>query len=90
MRRFFWRPGSVGIDICDLRTPLASANWDCAIYVAFQASTADAFEACRYIVDSIKERVPIWKKEHYLQEPGGLILPKTLDEPRISRLSRDD
>ena len=25
---------------------------------------ADAFEACRRIIDRIKERVPIWKREH--------------------------
>jgi len=24
---------------------------------------ADAFEACRYIIDTLKEEVPIWKKE---------------------------
>ncbi len=24
-----------------------------------------AFEACRYIIDETKARVPIWKKEHY-------------------------
>jgi molybdopterin synthase catalytic subunit len=24
-----------------------------------------AFEACKYIIDTIKERVPIWKKEIY-------------------------
>ncbi len=24
---------------------------------------ADAFEACRYVIDRIKEEVPIWKKE---------------------------
>lgn len=24
-----------------------------------------AFEACRYIIDEAKARVPIWKKEHY-------------------------
>ncbi|QJW88810.1 molybdenum cofactor biosynthesis protein MoaE [Spirosoma taeanense] len=27
------------------------------------AHRADAFEACRYIIDTIKETVPIWKKE---------------------------
>jgi molybdopterin synthase catalytic subunit len=26
---------------------------------------AEAFEACRYIIDETKARVPIWKKEHY-------------------------
>jgi molybdopterin synthase catalytic subunit len=24
----------------------------------------EAFDACRYIIDSIKEKVPIWKKEY--------------------------
>ena len=24
-----------------------------------------AFDACRYIIDETKARVPIWKKEHY-------------------------
>jgi molybdopterin synthase catalytic subunit len=26
---------------------------------------AEAFEACRYAIDSLKARVPIWKKEFY-------------------------
>ncbi len=26
---------------------------------------AEAFEACRFIIDQIKHRVPIWKKEFY-------------------------
>ena len=25
----------------------------------------EAFEACRYIIDQLKVRLPIWKKEHY-------------------------
>jgi len=29
------------------------------------AHRADAFEASRYIIDEVKARVPIWKKEHY-------------------------
>lgn len=29
---------------------------------------AEAFEACRYIIDEVKLRVPIWKKEFYLDE----------------------
>jgi len=24
-----------------------------------------AFDACRYVIDEVKARVPIWKKEHY-------------------------
>jgi molybdopterin synthase catalytic subunit len=26
---------------------------------------AQAFEACRFAIDTLKERVPIWKKEHF-------------------------
>jgi len=27
---------------------------------------AAAFDACRYIIDEVKSRLPIWKKEHYV------------------------
>ncbi|GAB4046466.1 molybdenum cofactor biosynthesis protein MoaE [Spirosoma litoris] len=30
------------------------------------AHRADAFDACRYIIDTIKQTVPIWKKEVFL------------------------
>jgi molybdopterin synthase catalytic subunit len=30
------------------------------------AHRAEAFEACRYIIDQAKVRLPIWKKEHYV------------------------
>ena len=26
---------------------------------------AQAFEACRFAIDTLKETVPIWKKEHF-------------------------
>jgi len=28
----------------------------------------EAFKACRYLIDEIKHRVPIWKKEYYISE----------------------
>ncbi|MGV3723191.1 MAG: molybdenum cofactor biosynthesis protein MoaE [Actinomycetota bacterium] len=33
------------------------------IVVAACAHRGDAFEACRYAIDTLKERVPIWKRE---------------------------
>lgn len=27
---------------------------------------AESFEACRYVIEEIKKRSPIWKKEHYI------------------------
>lgn len=29
------------------------------------AHRAEAFEACRWLIDTLKERVPIWKRERY-------------------------
>lgn len=29
------------------------------------AHRKEAFEACRFLIDSVKARVPIWKREHY-------------------------
>jgi adenylyltransferase/sulfurtransferase len=40
---------------------------DCAVWVGAIASHRDeAFRACRYVIDEVKHRLPIWKKEHYL------------------------
>jgi molybdopterin synthase catalytic subunit len=37
-----------------------------AVWVAVSAAhRGAAFEACRFAIDQVKERVPIWKKEHY-------------------------
>ena len=39
---------------------------DIAVWIAVTAGHRDAaFEACRYIIDETKARMPIWKKEHY-------------------------
>ena len=39
---------------------------DCAVWVGVSAAhRGAAFDACRYIIDEIKNRLPIWKKEHY-------------------------
>ena len=40
---------------------------DCAVIVCVSAAHRDAaFDACRYIIDQTKTRLPIWKKEHYV------------------------
>ncbi len=37
------------------------------------AHRGEAFEACRYIIDEVKHRVPIWKKEHYQSGDSGWV-----------------
>lgn len=37
-----------------------------AVWVGASAAHRDAaFDACRYVIEEIKRRVPIWKKEYY-------------------------
>ena len=35
------------------------------IVVATSGHRDQSFKGCRYIIDEVKVRVPIWKKEHY-------------------------
>ncbi|MCQ9155707.1 molybdenum cofactor biosynthesis protein MoaE [Acidomonas methanolica] len=40
---------------------------DLAVWIGVSAPHRDAaFRACRFIIDEIKKRLPVWKKEHYL------------------------
>src|ERR1700733_15254099 len=45
-----------------------------AVWVGVSARhRQEAFLACRYIIDEVKHRVPIWKKEHYLSGDSGWV-----------------
>lgn len=47
---------------------------DVAVWVGAAAAHRDeAFRACRYVIDEVKHRVPIWKKEHYLSGDSGWV-----------------
>jgi len=42
-----------------------------AVWIGVAAGHRDAaFTACRAVIDEIKARVPIWKREHYLETPA--------------------
>lgn len=43
--------------------------------VAASAHRAPAFEACRYVIEEVKRRVPIWKKEFYADGSVGWVDP---------------
>jgi adenylyltransferase/sulfurtransferase len=47
---------------------------DLAVWVGVSAHHRDeAFAACRFIIDEVKHRVPIWKKEHYVNGDSGWV-----------------
>lgn len=52
----------------------ALAIGDCAVWVGVSAAhRGAAFDACRYIIDEVKQRVPIWKKERYRAGHSGWV-----------------
>jgi adenylyltransferase/sulfurtransferase len=52
----------------------ALAIGDVAVWVGVAARhRAEAFAACREIIDEIKHRLPIWKKEHYEGGDSGWV-----------------
>jgi len=54
----------------------ALAIGDLAVWVGVSAAHRDAaFAACRYIIDEVKQRVPIWKNEHYASGESGWLHP---------------
>jgi molybdopterin synthase catalytic subunit len=47
---------------------------ECAVWIGVASAHRDeAFKACRYIIDQIKLRLPIWKKEHYVNGDSGWV-----------------
>jgi molybdopterin synthase catalytic subunit len=53
---------------------------DVAVAVAAaSAHRAQAFEACRYVIEEVKRRVPIWKKEYYADGTVGWVDPTRAD-----------
>ena len=49
-----------------------------AVWVGVSAAHRDAaFAACRYIIDEVKSRVPIWKHERYAEGDAGWLHPES-------------
>lgn len=47
---------------------------ECAVWIGVASAHRDeAFKACRYIIDEIKVRLPVWKKEHYANGDSGWV-----------------
>ena len=49
----------------------------------------EAFAACRYIIDEVKHRVPIWKKEHYVDGDSGWVNCERCAQPSAHEHEKD-
>ncbi|MFC6838991.1 molybdenum cofactor biosynthesis protein MoaE [Xanthomonas theicola] len=67
-------------DILDLRCVHRIgelAIGDLAVWVGVVSAHRDAaFGACRYVIDEVKVRVPIWKHERYREGDAGWLHPQ--------------
>ncbi|WHZ19118.1 MAG: Molybdopterin synthase catalytic subunit MoaE [Rhodanobacteraceae bacterium] len=49
---------------------------DVAVWAGVSAGhRGAAFDACRYVIDEVKARVPIWKREHYVDGASDWLHP---------------
>ncbi len=49
---------------------------------------AESFDACRHVIEEIKKRAPVWKKEHYVDGesawlPGHSLVAAALEEETV-------
>jgi len=62
-----------------------------AVWVGVSARhRAEAFAACRYIIDEVKHRVPIWKKEHYENGDSGWVNCERCAAPSVDHSAHAD
>jgi molybdopterin synthase catalytic subunit len=52
--------------VCIHREGLLELSEVAVIVCVSSPHRGEAFDACRYIIDETKTRLPIWKKEHYV------------------------
>ncbi len=54
--------------VVEHRIGIVEVGQPTVVVAVSSAHRGDAFEAARYLIDELKVRAPIWKKEHW---PGG-------------------
>lgn len=59
------------------RTGLLEVGDTAVAVVAAGAHRAEAFEACRHVIEELKRRVPIWKREFYADGTEAWVEPRS-------------
>jgi molybdopterin synthase catalytic subunit len=57
------------------RTGMLEVGEVAVAVAAAGAHRGEAFEACRYVIEELKRRVPIWKREYYADGSVGWVEP---------------
>ena len=67
-----WRGVRVALRHRVGRVPVGEAS---IAIVAAAPHRAEAFEACRHIIEAVKRRLPIWKKEYHIDGTAAWVDP---------------
>jgi molybdopterin synthase catalytic subunit len=67
--------GDGGSVVCEHRVGTLAVGEASVAIAAAHPHRAPAFDACRYVIEQIKRRVPIWKREHYVDGTRGWVDP---------------
>jgi molybdopterin synthase catalytic subunit len=57
-----WSPSRI---VCEHRVGALTLGDASVVIAASHPHRAEAFEACRYVIEELKKRLPVWKREHY-------------------------
>jgi molybdopterin synthase catalytic subunit len=57
------------------------------VIAALSPHRADAFAACRYAIERVKQIVPIWKREHF--EGGEMWLEGAIADPHDDKARQE-
>ncbi len=57
------------------------------IVAAAHPHRAQAFDACRQVIEEIKRRVPVWKREHYVDGTREWVDPTRVDPTRPAEVA---
>lgn len=64
---------------------------DMAVWVGVSAAhRGEAFDACRFIIDAVKHRLPIWKKEYYADGDSGWVNCERCAHANASEITESD
>lgn len=70
------------IDVACVHRTGDLAIGELAVWVGVTAAHRDAaFAACRFVIDEVKARVPIWKRERYADGDAGWLHPGPQGRP---------
>jgi molybdopterin synthase catalytic subunit len=80
-----WVPVQI---VCEHRVGELALGDASVVIVAAHPHRGEAFEACRYVIEELKKRVPIWKRERYAD--GALAWVENGNRTAEPRSARSD